>query len=361
MIRRGPKILIVKLSAIGDVVHTLPALNALRRHYPEAHMTWLVEEAAADLVVGHPALDRVLISRRKHWLRGMRSRHWRRNLAQIGDFLRTLRAERYDMVFDFQAAIKGAALVALARARRKIGFGPGLEHQEHSYLVLNERIPAVSMDIHALVRGLKLLEAVGIPCDAVEYRLPIGDRDRRRAGRLRQEANGIAADRPSIAINPMAKWETKLWPSDRFAQLADRLSTRYGAALFFTGGSADHKVIERIRKNMRSAAANLAGRTNLMELAALYERMDCVISTDTGPMHIAAAVGAPTVALFGPTADWRTGPFCDGHRIVSSDPQCRPCFKRTCRIITMDCMRGIGVEQVLDLVDDVLADKGKAP
>lgn len=357
---RGPKILIVKLSAIGDVVHTLPALNALRRHYPGAHITWLVEEAAADLVIGHPALDRVWISRRKRWLRGMRSRHWRRNLAEMGDFVKTLRAGRFDMVFDFQAAIKGATLVALTRARRKIGFGAGLEHQEHSYLVLNERVPAVSMDIHALVRGLKLLEAVGIPCDTVEYRLPIGDCDRRQAGRLRQEARGIAADRPVIAINPMAKWETKLWPSDRFAQLADQLSAQYGAALFFTGGPADRPVIERIRKTMRTGAVNLAGRTSLMELAALYETMDCVISTDTGPMHIAAAVGTPTVALFGPTADWRTGPFGDGHRIVSSDPQCRPCFKRACRIITLDCMRDIGVEQVLDPVDDVLAAKGKS-
>jgi 3-deoxy-D-manno-octulosonic-acid transferase/heptosyltransferase-1 len=351
-----PNILIVKLSAIGDVVHTLPALNALRRRYPEAHITWLVEEAAADLVVGHPALDRVLIAKRKRWLRELKTRHWRRSLRELEAFVRSLRDTRYDMLFDFQAAVKGAALIAMVRAQRKIGFGRGLEHQEHSYLALNERIAAVSMDIHALKRGLMLLEAVGIPCEQIEYRLPITEKDRQRARHLQSKTSGGLPNGPAIAINPMAKWETKLWPSERFAKLADGLIAQYHATVFFTGGPDDRPVIDRIQHAMQNDSINLAGRTSLMELAALYQEMACVISTDTGPMHIAAAVGTPTAALFGPTADWRTGPFGAGHRIVSADPQCRPCFKRSCE--TTHCMGEIRVESVLEQVSDLLIENG---
>ncbi|MEJ2039796.1 MAG: glycosyltransferase family 9 protein [Desulfosarcinaceae bacterium] len=163
MNRTALNILIVKLSAIGDVVHTLPALNALRRHYPEARITWLVEEAAAELLTGHPALDRLLVSRRKTWLAGLGTRQRATHLRQVMAFLKDLRDTRYDIILDFQAALKGALLIALARGKRKIGFGPGMQHQEHSYLVLNERIPMVSMEIHALERGLKMVEALGVP------------------------------------------------------------------------------------------------------------------------------------------------------------------------------------------------------
>jgi 3-deoxy-D-manno-octulosonic-acid transferase/heptosyltransferase-1 len=339
------------LSAIGDVVHTLPALNSLRRHFPWAHITWLVEAGAAELLAGHPALDRLLISRRKQWAQGLKTGRRCEHLRQIQQFLKDLRDTRYDMIFDFQAAIKGAMLIALARGRRKIGFGPGMAHQEHSYLVLNEKIPMISMETHALERGLTLLEAVGIPTEEVEYRLPIGPETRRTVSQwLDYQKNGQG--RPAVAINPVAKWETKLWPADRFAGLADRIIDDYGATVFFTGGPPDTDIIASIIQNMRHNAENLAGKTSLIELAAVYEHMACIISTDTGPMHIAAAVGKPVVALFGPTAEWRTGPYGAGHRIVTAREACRPCFKRTCA--TKACMRSISVDQVMEHLKAVL-------
>ncbi len=121
-------ILIVKLSAIGDVIHTLPALNALRKHYPLARITWLVEEAAAGLIEGHPALDRVLVSRRKRWLSGLMGPDRVRHIGAIIHFLKELRDTRYDLILDFQASLKGGLLIALTRGGRKIGFGQGLEH-----------------------------------------------------------------------------------------------------------------------------------------------------------------------------------------------------------------------------------------
>jgi heptosyltransferase-1 len=348
---KQPNILIVKLSAIGDVVHTLPALNAIRRVFPQARITWLVEEAAAGLLEGHPALDHVMISRRKTWIKGLRAPQRRRHLKEMIAFVHELRRLRYDMVFDFQASIKGAVLIALMRGRRKIGFGRGLEHQELSYLVLNERIPAVSMEIHALDRGLLLLRAVGIPCHDIEYRLPITAEHHRRTDRLLSD-QGLAG-RGFVAVNPMAQWETKLWDQDKFARAADCVQRQFGLAVVFTGGPEDRLYVRAIQDKMVTASINTAGRTDLLTLAALLQRAEAMITTDTGPMHMAAAVGTPTVALFGPTAPWRTGPYGNMHRVVRAVPSCGPCFKRQCPKGT-ECMTGIEVAQVLEALADVL-------
>ena len=343
-------ILIVKLSAIGDVIHTLPALNAVKRQYPRARITWLVEEAAAGLVEGHPALDRVLVSKRKRWFRGLSGPSRVQHIRAAGAFLKDLRDTRYDLVLDFQASLKGGILIALTRSSRKIGFGKGLEHQEHSYLFLNEKVPAVGMEIHALTRGLMLLEHIGIPAGRIEYKLPVSDRDRDEISQMLAEA-GVDRDSKLVAINPVAQWDTKLWANRKFAALADILIERYNVAVVFSGGPEDRSIIVEITAGMKHSALNFAGRTTLKGLAALYERAALLVSTDTGPMHLGAAVGIPVVALFGPTAPWRTGPFGEGHRIVRTDCKCSPCFKRSCA--TTHCMDGITVEKVIAEIEQL--------
>ena len=344
-------ILIVKLSAIGDVIHTLPALNAIRNYYPDANITWLVEEDAASLVIGHKALDRVIVSKRKRWLRALRSLFLLSTIKDVYGFIKVLRDTRYDMILDFQALLKSGILIALARGQRKIGFGKGLEHMEHSYMFLNERIPAVDMEIHALTRGMVLLNAIGIPTNEIEYKLPVSNDDCEKVDELmkRHDINGVKF---LIAINPVAKWESKLWPKERFARLADMIIDEYDARIIFTGGSEDRHIIQDIMSAMKGRALNLAGHTTLKMLAALYEKTVLVISTDTGPMHLAAAMETPVVAIFGPTAPWRTGPYGSGHRVVRADPECSPCFKRQCE--TMDCMHQISVDQVFDAVSKII-------
>ncbi len=337
-------ILIIKLSAIGDVIHTLPVLNALRRYYPDANITWLVEEAAADLVIGHEALDRVMVSKKKQWIKQLKTSLWKPAVLEIFRFIRDLRDTKYDIILDLQALLKSGVMVALSRGGRKVGFGPGMDHQEHSYLFLNERIPAVSMEIHALERGLILLEKIGIPHDLVEYRLPVSDFDRKRADTLLKACTGKHTG-PLVAINPVAQWETKLWDITKFSRLADSLIEKYKATVLFTGSPADREYIDSIIAGMGAIAENLAGKTTLKVLGALYEKSDLLISTDTGPMHLGAAVGIPVVALFGPTAPWRTGPFGPGHRVIRSEIVCSPCFKRHCE--TIGCMKNISVRQVI--------------
>ena len=345
-------ILIVKTSAIGDVTHTLPALNALRQRYPEARITWLVEEAAAGLLVGHPALDRLLVSRRQHWAKELR-RGPRRAWAALGEvrrFLGQLRDTRYDLLIDFQGLLKSGVLVGLARAERKVGFGRGMAHAEGSWIFLNERIPAVDMNIHALDRELLLLKAIGVASSKVEFNLPITASHRQKVEGLLAEA-GVDRSRPLLAINPQATWPTKLWFPERFAELADRLAAQ-GWAGVFTGSPGDREEIARITGAMHTPAANLAGVTNLLELAALYEKATVVVSTDTGPMHIAAATGTPVVAIFGATAPWRTGPWGEQHRVVRVGMACSPCLKKYCPT-NRECMREISVAMVAAAVDEV--------
>ena len=347
-------ILIVKTSAIGDVIHTLPALHCLRRQYPEARITWLVEEAAAAVVVGHPALDRVLVVGRKGWIREWRAGERLAAGRQAWHFLRELRDTRYDLLLDFQGLLKSGIWVALARARRKVGFGRGMDHAEMSYLFLNERVPAVSMEMHAVDRELHLLRAIGIECPEVRFELPLTAADHAAARDL-LTAHGLGPDTPFVAINPLTTWSTKHWQATKFAQLADRLLAA-GMVVVFTGGPGDEPGVAAIQGLMQAKAVNLAGRTSLKSLAALYAKARVVVSTDTGPMHVAAAVGTPVVALFGPTAPWRTGPYGEGHRIIRLGLPCSPCLKKQCQYGTTACMTDIPVDEVAQAVGNLFGE-----
>ena len=347
-------ILIVKLSAIGDVIHTLPALNAIRKQYPKAHMTWLVEEAAADLIQAHAALNRVLISKRKKWVKGLFGLDWHKNASAIQQFVRTLRDTEYDIIIDFQGLFKSAVLVGLARGKRKIGFAKGMDHMECSYLFYNEKVKPVDMEVHALTRGMLLIRSIGVHAREVHYHIAVTAEDRLKTTDL-LDRHGIGADALFVAVNPMAKWSTKLWGNTQFARLASQIKAGLKAKVVFTGSVKDRLEIAAIESQMGGGAVNLAGKTTLKMLAALYQKAGCVIATDTGPMHLAAAVEAPLVALFGPTAPWRTGPFGNGHRVLRAELDCSPCFQRHCQ--SMDCMKQISVASVYANVEQVLAQR----
>jgi heptosyltransferase I len=349
-------ILIVKTSAIGDVIHTLPSLWSLRVHFPEAHITWLVEESAADLVIGHPALNRVLVARRKTWLKDLRAGRLSRALSGWVQFLRELRDTRYDLVIDFQGLLKSAMWVLLTRGTRKVGFGQGMEHAEYSYLALNERIPAVSMNQHAIDRSLLLLKAIGVPPVEIRYTIPVFAQHESETAAL-LKACGVREEDRLVAINAMARWPTKLWEPQFFASLADRLEG-LGISVVFTGGEQDGPALNEIGRFMTRRHRCLDGRTSLNTLAALYRRAQVVVTTDSGPMHLAAAVGTPVVALFGPTAPWRTGPYGPNHVVLRADLTCSPCFKKQCLTTLYEeraCMKRLSVDQVAHAVLEKIA------
>jgi lipopolysaccharide heptosyltransferase I len=341
-------ILIIKMSAIGDVVHTLPFLEILRENFPKARIDWLMEEEASQIIEGHPALDRVIVSRRKQWQRGiLKGGTCRRVMREAWEFLKEVRARRYDLVIDLQGLFRSGLLTGISRGRRKIGMTGA---REGAWIFLNERPVPVDHDEHAIDRYLRMaryLECRTGPCKAI---IPVFESDRERVrGLLGRE---LREDRPLVALNPVARWETKLWLPDRFAVLADRLARELSCTVAFTGSAHDRETIELISGMMESRPLNLAGRTGLKELAFLYSLCALLVTTDTGPMHIAAAMGCPVVALFGPTAPWRTGPYGNEHRIVRVEMDCSPCLRKRCD--EPACMQQITVEMVLDAARKIL-------
>jgi 3-deoxy-D-manno-octulosonic-acid transferase/heptosyltransferase-1 len=339
-------ILIVKLSAIGDVVHTLPLLEVLRKNFPGATIDWLVEEEAGRIIEGHEAIDRVIVSRRKSWQRGLLKRGSAIDSArEILRFLRELRSRKYDLVIDMQGLLKSGVLTGLSRGLRKIGFTWA---REGSSLFLSETPFRVDQHgQHAIERYLRTADILGCAEKSWQGRIPVRESDRVQVEALLRE-HGLTG-KALVALNPMARWETKLWEEERFTLLAERLEAELGLSVVFTGSAGDRPVIERILGRRSGVGLNLAGQVGLKALAHLYSLCSVVVSTDTGPMHIAAAMNRPVVALFGPTAPWRTGPYGQGHRVIRVEMECSPCFRKTCG--HGNCMKAITVEEVFRAVE----------
>ena len=390
-------ILIVKLSAIGDVIHTLPSLAALRRCHPDADISWVVEEAAADLLVGNPDLNRVIVSGRKRWIRKLKRGEIVQPLREMFSLFKEIRRRPYDLVIDFHGLLKSAAIVLISGGKRKLGYD---SLQEGSGLFYNEKIPE-DLGKHAvdryldfvryLVRGRESRNAACMEGPPV-FTIAIGEEERRRVAALLSEnaallpaggerhsplpaaphplpeaeqpeaetaagREGIHGDGPRfrfIAVNPVAFWETKLWEDQKFAELGDRLRAELGIGIVLTGGEAGP--LERIRGRMRTEAVNLGGRTTLRELACLYREAALLVTTDSGPMHVAAAMGTPVVALFGPTDPVRTGPCGPGHSVIRRALPCAPCLRKRCD--NPRCMTEISVDEVFETVRERVAGKG---
>ena len=316
------KVLIVKLSALGDVVQSLPVAMAIRTQVPDAQIDWVVERPASGLLLGHQALDRVLVSPR-HMLKDELAGF----VPGLMRFVRELRKVSYDAVLDLQGLMKSAMVVSLSRGKRKIGFKGGKEPA--SAMVLNEALPPYDIERHALERYLDLLEPLGLQRPAFpDFGLHPGEKPQARAAELLAK---LPKGAKFIVLHPMAKWETKLWPSKHWILLGTILQ-RLGYHVVLTGSTADRGVTGVIHHKLAKEplALNLAGHTDLPELSAVLTKALAVVSTDTGVMHLAAALGLPVAAIFGPTAPWRTGPYGRGHLIMRRELECSPCFKKEC-------------------------------
>ncbi len=365
------KVLIIKLSSIGDVVHTLPSLVSLRKGFVEAgihaEIDWLVEEAASGILTGRGDIDNVIV---------VKNRGWKSDTAENLRVARHLASRRYDLVIDFQGLLKSGVWVLLSRGKRRVGFAGS---REKSHIFLNDRLPAYDPDRHAVERYLDLALYAGgaalTPEEAAAPVLDTGGRPRRKLVK-KLASHDIGTETPIVVFATQARWETKLWGDERFSELARRVldETEPGTRAVFIGGPGDRPKIDGIIRRMKDHAkdaVNLAGETTLTELAPLTEMALVTVTVDSGPMHIAAAAGARVVAIFGPTAPWRTGPYgartvigegatdkpgeAEGrgaHVVIRRDIECSPCFKRECP--NPICMSGITVDAVLGRVTSVI-------
>lgn len=308
------RILIVKPSSLGDVVHALPTVNLIRKKFADAHISWLINAELSSLLKKCPVInERIEFHRRRRgsWL----------------PLLRQLRRQRFDLVVDLQGLLRSGLFAFATGAKRRIGLS---DAREGSRLFYTETVQAPRA--HAVDRYLLVARHLDCPDGPVEF--PLG-------------LEGRAPSRPLIAVNPSARWDTKLWGDDKFAELVRRLPQ---SRVVLTGLAAEHARIDKILGGSRSVATarNLAGGTDLFQLAELYARCCVVITNDSGPMHVAAAVGTPVVAIFGPTDPALTGPYGKQHVVLCSGIPCSPCLKPHCtHTPRMECMHKVTVEQVL--------------
>ena len=306
-----PRILILKPSSLGDIIHALPAVNLIRQRYPQAHLAWLVNTTFTSLLKHCPVIDEIIPF----------PRHEYRRLPAL---FRRLRQDRYDVVVDLQGLLRSGLLAALSGAPRRIGLS---DARECAGIFHNEIISVPR--IHAVDRYLRAAVHLGGAAGPVEFPL------------------GLAPGRHSegyLAINASARWPTKLWGDDKFTELIRQLPQD---RVILTGSAAEADRIGRLAQG----CCNLAGKTDLFELAGWYRRCAVVVTNDSGPMHLAAAVGTPVVAIFGPTDPVLTGPYGNGHTVLRSVLPCAPCFKGHCtNPDSMACMKAISVAEVLAAV-----------
>ena len=322
------RILIIKPSSLGDVTHALPVLRLVRRKWPAAHISWLVAPFCAGLLQGNPDLNEIILFDRRHY--GSAWKSWRAGLDLLR-LHRDLRGRQFDLVIDLQGLFRSGWLSRITGAAVRIGFENA---RELAPLFYTHRVPVPSLEVHAVDRYLSVAAALGCPTGPAEFSFPHTDEDRRCIDSL------IPPGQRYAVLMPGANWETKRWPVENFAALVQPLRDRFGLASVLSGGADVTELARRVPE-----ALSLAGKTSLRQLVALLERADLVIANDSGPMHIAAALGRPLVTIFGPTNPVRTGPYGRPDSVVRIDIECSPCYSRKCSHTS--CLRKLGAEPVL--------------
>jgi len=339
------RILLIKPSSLGDVVHALPVLHGLRLRYPNARIDWLISSSLAPLVAGHPDLDNVIHFDRR---RLSRMAYSPRAAAEFGRLIRRLRAARYEMVIDLQGLFRSGFLARATGAPIRIGFAHAREGASYFY---NHRLPNDNGDVHAVDRNYSVSGVLGFRDVPVEFSIPLNDDDDRSAAELLRQAGWDSSQRLA-AIVPGARWETKIWPPDRFAKVIDELQTNGDVRCVLVGGAEDTARCAQIIGGCRSAPLDLSGRTPLRTMAAVLARADAVLCHDSGAMHVAVALDRPVVCLVGPTNPNRTGPYRRAEDVVRLQLDCAPCYLRKLSQCRFDhrCMRELETAPVVEAV-----------
>lgn len=325
------RILVVKLSSLGDILHVLPTVCALKAQ-TGASIDWVVHPEFAAIVRCFAAVDNVLTFPR------------RKLFSEFRKSVRELRKVEYDLVVDLHGLMKSAIVTSLARAKRKIG--PSYA-REGSALFYPERAGRMHRDCHAAVQAFDTLDYLKLErptrdLNPSDFNLPSID---------------VPAGSPLIAFAPVSRWDSKNWPIERFQELVPLIVKTYPSAkIVVLGGKADIEVGNEIASIAPEVVANLCGKSSIGESMSLLSRCSLLIANDTGPVHMAAAVGTRCLVVFGPTRpDW-TGPFGSGHRVIMKSLSCQPCLRHTCPRGTKECMSAITAEEVLTQALEMLGE-----
>jgi lipopolysaccharide heptosyltransferase I len=366
------RILLIKPSALGDVVHTLPVLVKLRARYPRARIDWLITPENAEVVRYHPALSNVVLFARRDFSK--RGRRWRAFLSFF-DLLKQIRSAKYELIIDMHGQVRSAFFALISGARVRIGFDRpvkrGLtvsaEHdlknipshgwrgaREGSWIAYTHRIPIPTLDVHAIDRYLWVAPLLGLDDNPPDLTIHLSPQATNKVNRLLEE-HGVPASKPLVVLVPGTIWETKHWTIEGFAGVA-RQFLQDGFAVALAGTTRDQ---QRCRQIAAAApgTCDLSGKTTPADLAALIRRAEVAVTNDSGSMHVAASLGKPMVSVFGPTNPVHIGPYERPESVVRVDLPCSPCNYRRLSQCPFDhaCMKQVTSAMVVERVRKILS------
>lgn len=327
------KILIIKPSSLGDIIHCLPVLNSLNECFPDAEIHWLIARNFADLLDDHPMISKLWIIDKDRWKRPL---YFFSTIKDLCRLHKELKKESFDIVIDLQGLFRSGIITFLTGSPVRIGFK---EARELSYLFYTHRVEG-GRDVHAVERYLKILSAIQCPSREVAFPIPVRENHRKIYSEILKEEYAVIA--------PGARWDTKRWPAERFAYIARKLPFKS----VIVGGRDDISIAEDIVHSSDGKAISLSGKTDLKGLVEIIRGARFVLCNDSGPAHIGAALGVPVFALFGPTSPVRTGPYGKNVVVLRSELECAPCFKKRCK--RWRCMELISQEDVWKAIKDYL-------
>jgi len=331
------RILIVKPSSLGDIIHSLPVLWALRKTYPDAYIGWVVKDVWQDLLADNPLIDHLIILKK--------------GLGGIISAIRETRSLKFDTAIDLQGLFRSGIITFFSGAKTRTGFSNA---RELAPIFYNNKVIVPQGHIHAVDRYMMTVSNPPL----LNFPLYIAIEDAEWAKEFLME-NNLYNKRPLIAINPSARWVKKRWPAASFSALINQLINELKAGIIIVGSKEDIPIAEEINSHVNERIAIATGKTSLKRLPALLANVNLLVTNDSGPMHIAAAIGTPVVALFGPTDHRLTGPYGSGHVVISKDMDCKPCLRRPCKHGKPLCMEMIAVEDVANAVKKILARQSK--
>jgi lipopolysaccharide heptosyltransferase II len=366
------RVLLIKPSALGDVVHTIPVLVKLRARYPQARIDWLITPENAEIVRCHPALSNVVLFARRDFAK--RGQRWRAFLSFFG-LLKQIRRAKYDLVIDMHGQVRSAFFALISGARVRIGFDRPIkrtltisaEHdlknvpshgwrgaREGSWIAYTHRIPIPTLDVHAIDRYLWVGELLGFDDNPPDLTIHLSSETIRNVERLLKEKD-VGPSQPLVVLVPGTIWETKHWTIEGFAGVA-RQFLRDGFAVALAGTKRDQP---RCREIAAAApgACDLSGQTTPADLAALIRRAEVAVTNDSGSMHVAASLGKPMVSIFGPTNPVHIGPYERPESVVRVDLPCSPCNYRRLSQCPFGhaCMKQVTSAMVVERVRKILS------
>jgi len=366
--KRPDKILLVRFSAFGDVIQTLPILSMLREAFPDAKIGWAIDTELAPAIESHPALAYVHRCSRNSWRRAtFHPSRWPVVRGEFSAFIEEVKAVGYDVSIDVQGLFKTALLPWLAGIRRRIGYKHGREFSSLFYTELRKDSrayfdPAVSHLEH--MAGLVQMLGAGQTSFRVQLPVISETRKQRATELLRQSFAGPA---PVVAMAPATQWESKCWPEDYWATLIQQLLANTNLNVLMMGSPADTPLAERILsalhpEQLSGRVCNLFGKAPIRDMYALYEQVEAAIGPDSAPLHVAGAAGVPVlIGIYGPTGYRRTQPLGSPHlKLLSTEGQlsCQPCHQRVCPLGTLECMKRISPDEVFHSLLEALTEAG---